>query len=100
VPNNGASQFNICLGVEDLGHPDGVGATPWTTKDGTLAVPRDATTPNYGPGVKLFWGVLPDCPNQGTSRGPCVLSKHKDNAGDEVITFFQPSPWDGTHLGF
>ncbi len=44
----------------------------------------------------LFWGILPDCPS--ASSGPCVLSKNK-NKGNEVITFDEPSPWDGTHFG-
>jgi hypothetical protein len=91
--NRGASQFVICLGAEDLSHPDGKGATPWTTKDGSPATRVD--DPILG--VTRFWGILPDCPKNPTS--PCVLSKNKDKAGDEVIQFFKPHPWDAQHFG-
>ncbi len=93
TPNNGASQFEICLGAENLQHPDGSGVTPWTQKDGTPAVPV------FNPilGVTLFWGILPDCPKKPIA--PCVLSKNKDKAGDEVIRFYKAFPWDGNHFG-
>ena len=91
--NRGASQFDICLGAEDLKHPDGNGATPWTTKDGSPAVP--VSDPILG--VTRFWGVLGDCPKNPTS--PCVLSKNKTKAGDEVIKFFKPHYWDAQHFG-
>ena len=91
--NRGASQFDICLGAEDLKHPDGNGATPWTTKDGSPAVRVD--DPILG--VARFWGVLSDCPKNPTS--PCVLSKNKSKAGDEIIKFFKPHPWDAQHFG-
>jgi hypothetical protein len=93
VPNNGASQFNICLGAENLNDPSGANTTGWTTKSGSAAVA--VADPNLG--VTLFWGILPDCPKNPTS--PCVLAKNKDKAGDEVIKFFKPHPWDGVHFG-
>ncbi len=88
-----ASKFNICLGAEDLQHPDGTGATPWKTKSGGNAVPF--ADPDLG--VTLFWGILPDC--KGRPAGPCVLHRNKTNAGDVVVTFFKPAPWDGHVFG-
>ncbi|HZR93487.1 MAG TPA: hypothetical protein VFA44_13890 [Gaiellaceae bacterium] len=93
VPNNGASQFDICLGAVNLLDPSGGSTTGWTTKDGTPAV--GVFDPNLG--VTLFWGILPDCPK--TPTGPCVLSRHKDKAGDEIVQFLKPAPWDGHFAG-
>jgi hypothetical protein len=95
VPDNGASKFDLCVGAENLLDPSGGSTTGWTTKNGTPAVPV------FDPvlGVTLFWGVAPDCPNQGTPTGPCVLSKHKTQAGDEIITLLKPPPWDGRLYG-
>jgi hypothetical protein len=93
--NPGASKFNICLGAEDLLHPNGTGATPWKQKGGANAVEvADADL-----GVTLFWGILPDCPNKGRPAGPCVLHRSKDNAGNVNVTFFKPAPWDGHMYG-
>jgi len=92
--NPGAAHFNICLGAENLQHPDGTGVTPWTTKDGIPATP--VGDPVLG--ATLFWGVVPDCPNHGTPTGPCVLHRDK-NAGNEVITIYKPYPWDGRMYG-
>ena len=61
--NPSPNKFNICLGAEDLSHPDGVGTTPWVTKDGTNAI--GVVDPDC-PDIQLFWGVVPDCP-KGTS---------------------------------
>jgi hypothetical protein len=91
--NPGASHFDICLGAENLLDPMGTHTTPWTTK---LNTPAQAV-PDLALGVTLFWGIVPDCPSP--NNGPCVQSKHKDNAGDEVITFLKPSPWDGHYYG-
>jgi hypothetical protein len=100
--NPGAAHFNICLGAENLQG----GNTPWTTKDGSPAVPvYDANL-----GATLYWGLLPDCPNpglaaflrsQGTPMGPCVLSRNKSSQSANVaVTFFLPYPWDaGFHGG-
>ena len=93
--NPGAAHFNICLGAEDLAHPDGTGATPWTTKDGTPATPQPDPVNSH---VTLFWGLLPDCPKKGTATGPCILHRNK-NKGNEVIDIFKPYPWDGRMLG-
>jgi hypothetical protein len=93
--NPGASKYNICLGAEDLNHPDGTGVTPWKTKSGGNAV----GVPDANLGVTLFWGILPDCPKKGRPAGPCVLHRNKTNAGDVVVTIFKPAPWDATMHG-
>lgn len=92
--NPGAAHFDICLGAENLQHPDGTGVTPWTTKDGTPATP--VADPVLG--ATLFWGIVPDCPNKGTPTGPCILHRSK-NAGNEVIELYKPYPWDGRMYG-
>lgn len=94
APNPGAAHFDICLGAENLQHPDGSGVTPWTTKDGTPATP--VADPVLG--VTLFWGLVPDCPNKGQSTGPCIKDRDK-HKGNEVITVYKPYPWDGRMYG-
>lgn len=87
--NPGAAHFNICLGAENL---EG-GTTPWTTKDGSPAVPVfDSDL-----GVTLYWGLLPNCPK--TPTGPCVLHRQKTGAGNEVVRFYLPYPWDASFHG-
>jgi hypothetical protein len=94
-PENGAAHFNICLGAKNLLDPLGTSTTGWTTKSGTAAVPVfDALF-----GVTLFWGLTPDCPNHGTPTGPCIVSKKKNQAGDVLITFVKPYPWDASWYG-
>jgi hypothetical protein len=93
--NPAASSFNICLGAVNLDHPDGSNTTPWTTKSGAPATPvSDAFL-----GVTLFWGILPDCSKKGTPAGPCVLKRNKNSAGDEIVNFFLPAPWDASFHG-
>ena len=101
-------KFNICLGAEDLSHPDGVGTTPWVTKDGTNAV--GVVDPDF-PDIQLFWGIVPSCP-KGTSvtmatgknkpkpkpTGPCIVKRQKKK-GNVLVTFFKPAPWDGHVYG-
>ena len=49
-----------------------------------------------------YWGLVADYPSKvkncptapGSNRFPGVLSKKKTNAGDVVITFCVPYPWD------
>ncbi len=36
-------------------------------------------------GVSYHTGLLPDCSK--SQGSPCVESRHKDNAGDVVVTF-------------
>jgi hypothetical protein len=35
--------------------------------------------------VTFFTGLLPDCSK--TPVAPCVQARHKDNAGDVIVTF-------------
>jgi hypothetical protein len=63
----GASQWEICY----------ASATPFTSLAGT------AGTAVIG-GVTVNTGLLPDCSS--TQAAPCVQDRHKDNAGDVVIT--------------
>jgi len=65
----------------------------WKEKDGTCA---DLASGYH-------WGLVPDYPSSvkscptspGSNRFPGVLSKSKTNAGDVIITFCSPWPWDG-----
>jgi hypothetical protein len=93
--NPGASKFDICLGAVNLDHPDGTGVTPWTTKSGAPAV----AVPDSFLGVTLFWGRPPNCSKKVEPSGPCVLSRFKNNAGDELVTFLLPAPWDASFHG-
>jgi hypothetical protein len=95
LPENGASHFNICLGAKSLPDPLGTSTTGWPTKSGTAAVP--VFDPLFE--VTLFWGLMPDCPKHGAPTGPCIISKSKTQAGDVVITFVKPYPWDGSWYG-
>ncbi len=86
--NPPAANFNICLGAQNLQG----GTTPWTTKNGTPAVPvYDSNL-----GATLYWGLLPEC--HGTPTGPCILQRVK-NQGNEVVTFYMPYPWDASFHG-
>ena len=62
--------------------------------------------PNLG--ATLYWGLLPDCqyvrpglPAAAVaSMGPCILHRDKTGAGNAVVTFYLPYPWDaGFHGG-
>ncbi len=108
--NPGAAHFDICLGAENLQG----GTTPWTTKSGAPSTP--VFDSNLG--ATLYWGLLPDCSDHGASSinprvaaalqavdgppaGPCILHRDKSaSAGNEVVTFYLPYPWDaGFHGG-
>ncbi len=93
--NPGAAHFDICLGAENLLDPSGASTTGWPTRAGTPAVP--VADPDLG--VTLFWGILPECAKKGTQAGPCYLHKKKNAAGDEIIDFLKPAPWDGHMYG-
>ena len=68
APNPGAAHFNICWGSP----------TSFTTKDGTPLAKNNGE----------YEGLLPDCSASGPS--PCITSRHKTNAGVEVITVSAP----------
>ena len=70
APNPGAAHFNICWGSP----------TAFTTKDGTTSA--------FNVANDEYEGLLPDCSASGPS--PCVASRHKTNAGVEVITVSAP----------
>jgi hypothetical protein len=95
--DSGAAHWNICLGAVDLQHPDGVGATPWTQKDGSDSVPFFDSVFN----VVRFWGILGNVPGGTAScsalppgSDPAILSRNKEPGGDVVIVFCVPYPWD------
>jgi hypothetical protein len=69
APNPGAAHFNICWGSP----------TPFTTKPGTPLVMNNGE----------FEGLLPDC--SASVPSPCITSRHKTNAGVEVITVSAPA---------
>jgi hypothetical protein len=66
-----------------------------------LTVAGDAAVPVFDPvfEVTLFWGLMPACANQGTPTEPCIISKKKNQAGDVLITFVKPYPWDANWPG-
>ena len=97
---NGAASFNVCLGTINVntGFPgDGLCATPanssFPKKGGGCAVP---SVPDSG----RYWGLLPDVPKGVKSctspnlKFPAVLSKTKTGAGDVILTFCIPWPYD------
>ena len=95
-PDNSAAHFDICLGAVNVNDPLNLNNTQgWQTKTAGPAVPVFDANLNQ----VFFWGVMPDCPKKGVPQGPCVQSRHKDNAGDEVVTWFKPAPWDGHYFG-
>ena len=65
--HHGASSWQICY----------ASATPFTAQPGTSgsAVIGGAT---------FDTGLLPDC---SSTQGPCVQARHKNNAGDVIVTF-------------
>jgi hypothetical protein len=64
----GASQWQICY----------ASTQPFTAQPGTSG------TAVIG-GVTYNTGLLPDCSN--TQDRPCVQARHKDMAGDVIVTF-------------
>ena len=69
-PGPGAAHFNVCWGSP----------TSFITINGTPSMFNSANNE--------FEGLLPDCSADGPS--PCVTSRHKTNAGVEVITISAP----------
>jgi hypothetical protein len=69
---SGASQWQICY----------ASTTPFTTASGTRA--KLYSFPTLTPLKPYYVGLLPECPT--TVGMPCILTRHKDGAGDEVIT--------------
>jgi hypothetical protein len=70
-PNNGAPFYEICYASN----------VSFATRSGTtlgITTIPGSTTPFY-------YGLLPDC--GGSTPAPCVVSRHKGNAGAVLITF-------------
>jgi hypothetical protein len=108
--NAGASHFNICLGALNVTHLPPPTATDPTFCGPTTSPSQDNSFPtdtgscaDYDAGTNLFWGLLPDVtPGVRSCTDarvvfPGVLSKMKDAAGDVVITFCVPYPYDPTY---
>jgi hypothetical protein len=70
----GASQWQACY----------ASTTPFTTSTGVTAVSQTFSTTATGTSVAYFVGLLPTCSTK--VLAPCVLTRHKDNAGDEILT--------------
>jgi hypothetical protein len=72
--------------VQSSGHP---GASTWqicfSSDIPFTALPGTSGTAVIG-GVTYYTGLLPDC-NNAESNAPCVLSRNKDNAGNEIVNF-------------
>ena len=101
-PSRGAAQYDVCLGTKNIspGQHDATTCNP----NGTT-ISNSASWPAKGGGCALpdangvYWGNVPDAPSSvkkcSQALSPVVLSKNKTNAGDLVITFCVPYPWDG-----
>jgi hypothetical protein len=70
----GASQWQACY----------ASTTPFTTSAGVTAVSQTFSTTATGTSVAYFVGLLPTCSTK--VAAPCILTRHKDNAGDEILT--------------
>jgi hypothetical protein len=95
------AQFAVTLRIDkslvkSSGHP---GASSWQVCYASMspfaARPGTSGTATIGD-VTFFTGLLPDCSHDGDRRAddhhhtpvvPCVQARHKDNAGDVIITF-------------
>ena len=84
------AQFSVTLRIDkklvkSSGHP---GASSWQicyASDVSFAAqPGTSGTATIG-GVTFFTGLLPDCSRAAVA--PCVQARHKDNAGDVIVTF-------------
>jgi hypothetical protein len=80
---NGRKKFNVCFGGRNKSDP----GDTFTTKSG------GQSTPIAG----VQWGLLPDCSPRFTE--PCVSARQKTQAGDVILIFEVPSPWDPTAYG-
>ena len=94
------SLWNVCLGAFNVTNPppgtvecsNATTSNSWRTKNGTCAVLNGG----------FYWGLVADYPSSvkncptaiGSNRFPGVLKRNKTNAGDVVITFCVPYPWD------
>ena len=100
--NPGATKFDICLGAKNTkpgtllsGCNSPTDSVSWKEKDGTCA--------EFDAATGLYWGLVANYPSKvkscpttpGSNLFPGVLSKMKTGAGDVVITFCKPYPWDG-----
>jgi hypothetical protein len=83
-------QFDVTLRIDkslvkSSGHP---GASSWQICYASTSsfAPRSGNpgTATIGD-VSFFTGLLPDCSK--TPVAPCVQARHKDNAGDVIVTF-------------
>ncbi len=70
----GASQWQACY----------ASTTEFTTSAGVTAVSQTFSTTTTGTSVAYFVGLLPTCSTK--VGAPCILTRHKDNAGDEILT--------------
>jgi hypothetical protein len=72
--------------VQSSGHP---GASSWQICYASTSsfTPRSGGLGSATIGdVPYFTGLLPDCSNT-NPVAPCVQARHKDNAGDVIVTF-------------
>lgn len=69
-PNNGAAFYEICYASN----------VSFATRPGTTL----GSTTIPGSSTPFYYGLLPDC---GSNPAPCVVSRHKGNAGAVLITF-------------
>jgi hypothetical protein len=89
--NQPGAQFTVTLQIDkslvkSSGHP---GASSWQVCYASMspftAQPGTAGTATIGD-VTFFTGLLPSCCSK-TPGAPCVQARHKDKAGDVIITF-------------
>ena len=70
----GASQWQACY----------ASTTEFTTSAGVPAGAETFSTSATGTPVTYYVGLLPTCSTK--AGAPCILTRHKDNAGDEILT--------------
>ena len=99
------SLWDVCLGAFNVtNRPPDPGPTNCSSATSSKSWMTKSPTPNQCAVLNggFYWGLVADYPSQvkncptapGSNRFPGVLSKHKNGAGDIVITFCVPYPWD------
>jgi hypothetical protein len=88
-PDDGASSFQVCYAEQKAS----ASQAPFTTLSGA---PASTTMLPVGSQTLTFYvGLLPDCRSK-SPQAPCLLSRHKDNAGDVILTFLGTGDYFGS----
>jgi len=76
-PNKGAAHYQVCY----------ASTTSFTPLPGTAILTTSIPGPDPQNPITVYYGLLPDCGSATPVPVPCVVSRHKDNAGDVLITY-------------